>query len=224
MEGQNVQGEAKPIPASPAQAEAPEGQPGMAGPARTPMAVLMERLEQAAPFVSVKDPTLKDRIGWLADEASAAPAALDKPWFKTRAAYVVQDVERLNSTQLVMDPALRGELDKLALSSPGLRHEQLAALVRETANLRPEDGPLAQDIRRMARSAVTGSVDVASPEGLKQVEQLAGRLQAAKAGEPAPVAAPSAADAAAKVDPAAVNANPPSVAASAAPAAPGRRR
>lgn len=220
MEGQDVQGGTRPVPASPAQVETPEGQPGMAGPARAPMAVLMERLEQAAPFVSVKDPALKDRIGWLADEAAAAPAALDKPWFKTRAAYVIQDVERLNNTQLVMDPALRAELDKLALSSPGLRHEQLAALVRETANLRPEDGPLAQDIRRMARSAVTGSVDVASPEGLKQVEQLAGRVQAAKAGEP--TSAPSAVGGAPKADPAAARANPPSVAASAEPAVPGQ--
>ena len=107
MEGQNVQGGARPMAARPVQAEALEGQPGMTGPARAPMAVLMERLEQAAPFISVKDPTLKDRIGWLADEAAAAPAALDKPWFKTRVGYVVQDVERLNSTQLVMDPALR---------------------------------------------------------------------------------------------------------------------
>ena len=192
----------------------PEGSPGPS----VPMAVLMERLEQAAPFVSVKDPTLKDRIGWLADEAAAAPAALDKPWFKTRVGYVVQDVERLNSTQLVMDPALRAELDKLALSSPGLRHEQLAALMRDTTHLRPEDGPLAQDIRRMARSAVTGSVDVASPEGLKQVEQLAGRVQAAKAGEPAP----SATDAAPKADPAAVRANPSPTAAPSEPAAPGQ--
>ena len=220
MEGQNVQGGTRPVPANPAQVEAPEGQPGMAGPARAPMAVLMERLEQAAPFVSVKDPTLKDRIGWLADEAAAAPAALDKPWFKTRAAYVIQDVERLNSTQLVMDPALRAELDKLALSSPGLRHEQLAALVRETANLRPEDGPLAQDIRRLARSVVTGSVDITSPEGRKQVEQLAERVQAAKVGEPTP--APGAADPAPKADPAAVRANPPPAAAPAEPAAPGQ--
>lgn len=220
MEGQNVQGGTRPVPASPAQVEAPEGQPGIAGPARAPMAVLMERLEQAAPFVSVKDPALKDRIGWLADEVSAAPAALDKPWFRTRAAYVVQDVERLNNTQLVMDPALRAELDKLALSSPGLRHEQLAALVRETAHLRPEDGPLAQDIRRLARSAVTGSVDVASPEGRKQVEQLTERVQAAKADEPTP--APRAADPAPKADPAAVRANPTPAAAPAEPAEPGQ--
>ncbi len=184
-----------------------------------PMAVLMERLEQAAPFVSVKDPTLKDRIGWLADEAAAAPAALDKPWFKTRVGYVVQDVERLNNTQLVMDPALRTELDKLALSSPGLRHEQLAGLVRETAHLRPEDSPLAQDIRRLARSAVTGSLDVGSDQGRKQVEQLAERVQAAKAGEPTPM--PAVADPA-KPDPAAVKMTPPSVATLAEPATPGQ--
>lgn len=230
MENQDVQGAARPMPASPAQTETPEGQPGMAGPARAPMAVLMERLEQAAPFVSVKDPALKDRISWLADEAAAAPAALDRPWFKTRAAYVVQDVERLNNTQLVMDPALRAELDKLALSSPGLRHEQLAALVRETAHLRSEDGPLAQDIRRLARSAVTGSVDVASPEGLKQVEQLAERVEAAKAGEPAPASAPTrsmadpipSAAPAPKADPAAATPNPAPDAAPAEPAAPGQ--
>ena len=233
MEGQNMQGRTRPMPAGPALAEAPEPQPGMAGPARAPMAVLMERLQQAAPFVSVKDPALKDRIGWLADEAAAAPAALDKPWFKTRVSYVVQDVERLNSTQLVMDPALRAELDKLALSLPGLRHEQLAALVRETAHLRPEDGPLAQDIRRLARSAVTGSVDISSDEGRKQVEQLAERIQAAKAGEPtpAPVAAaadpapsapaPSAAPAP-KADPAAATPNPAPAAAPAEPTAPGQ--
>ena len=193
----------------------PGGSPGPSA----PMSVLMERLEQAAPFVSVKDPALKDRIGWLADEAAAAPAALDKPWFKTRVGYVVQDVERLNNTQLVMDPALRAELDKLALSSPGLRHEQLAALVRETTHLRPEDGPLAQDIRRLARSAVTGNVDVASDEGRKQVEQLAERVQAAKAGEPTSM--PAVADPA-KPDPAAVVATPPSVATLAEPATPGQ--
>ena len=226
MEGQTMQGRTGPATASPVQAETPDGRPGMVGPARAPMTVLMERLEQAAPFVSVKDPALKDRIGWLADEAAAAPAALDKPWFKTRVSYVVQDVERLNSTQLVMDPALRAELDKLALSSPGLRHEQLAALVRETAHLRPEDGPLAQDIRRLARSAVTGSVNVSSDEGRKQVEQLAERIQAAKAGEPAPVAAvadpaPSAAPTP-KADPAAATPNPAPVAATAEPAAPGQ--
>ncbi len=217
MEGQNMQGGTRPMAAEPVQAEAPEAQPSIAGPARAPMAVLMERLEQAAPFVSVKDPALKDRIGWLADEAAAAPAALDKPWFKTRVGYVVQDMERLNNTQLVMDPALRAELDKLALSSPGLRHERLAELVRETANLRPEDGPLAQDIRRFARLAVTGSVDVASDEGRKQVEQLAERVQAAKAGEPAPAVADPA-----KAEPAAVKTMPPSVATPAEPVAPGQ--
>jgi len=210
MDMQSVQGGALP-----AGSVRPGGNPGSAA----PMAVLMERLEQAAPFVSVKDPNLKDRIGWLADEAAAAPAALDKPWFKTRVGYVVQDVERLNNTQLVMDPALRTELDKLAVSSPGLRHEQLATLVRETAHLRPEDGPLAQDIRRLARSAVTGSVDVTSPEGLKQVEQLVERTQAAKAGEPTPVSAP--ADRA-KAEPAAANANPPPATTPAEPAAPGQ--
>ena len=199
--------------ALPAGSMRPGGSPGPSA----PMAVLMERLEQVAPFISVKDPTLKDRIGWLADEAAAAPAALDKPWFKTRVGYVVQDVERLNGTQLVMDPALRAELDKLALSSPGLRHEQLAALVRETAHLRPEDGPLAQDIRRLARSAVTGSVDVASPEGRKQVEQMVERTQAAKAGEP--TAVPAVADPA-KADPAAAKANLPSAAAPAELATP----
>jgi len=218
MEGQNMKGGTRPMAAEPVQAEAPEAQPGMARPARAPMAVLMERLEQAAPFVSVKDPALKDRIGWLADEAAAAPAALDKPWFKTRVGYVVQDVERLNNTQLVMDPALRAELDKLALSSPGLRHEQLAELVRETANLRPEDGPLAQDIRRLARSAVTGSVDVTSPEGLKQIEQLVGRTQAAKEGKPTPGLA--AADPASQADPATVKAAPLPAAAPAEPATP----
>ena len=207
MDMQSVQGGA--LPAGSAQ---PGGSQGPA----TPMAVLMERLEQSAPFVSVKDPTLKDRIGWLADEAAAAPAALDKTWFRTRVGYVVQDVERLNNTQLVMDPVLRAELDKLALSSPGLRHEQLAALVRETANLRPEDGPLAQDIRRLARSAVTGGVDVASPEGRKQVEQLIERTQVAKAGEPA--SALAAADPASKADPATVKADPLAVAVPAAPA------
>ncbi len=228
MEGQTMQGGTGPTPPNPAQMGTPEGQPGMAGPARAPMAVLMERLEQAAPFVSVKDPALQERIGWLADEASAAPSALDRAWFKTRVAYVVQDVERLNNAQLVMDPALRAELDKLALSSPGLRHEQLAALVRETAHLRPEDGPLAQEIRRLARWAVTGSVDVASDEGRKQVEQLAQRVEAAKAGEPAPapVAAvadptPSAAPAA-KANPAAATPNPAPAAAPAEPAAPGQ--
>ncbi len=232
MEGQTMQERIGPATASPVQAETPDGRPGMAGPARAPMAVLMERLEQAAPFVSVKDPALKDRVGWLADEAAAAPAALDKPWFKTRVSYVVQDVERLNNTQLVMDPALRAELDKLALSSPGLRHEQLAALVRETAHLRPEDGPLAQDIRRLARSAVTGSVDVSSEEGRKQVEQLAEGVQEAKAGEPAPAPAPApvatAADPtpsaapAAKANPAAATPNPASAAAPVGPAAPGQ--
>jgi len=201
--------------ALPAGSVRPGGNPGPSA----PMAVLMERLEQAAPFVSVKDPALKDRIGWLADEAAAAPAALDKPWFKTRVGYVVQDVERLNNTQLVMDPALRTELDKLALSSPGLRHEQLAGLVRETAHLRPEDGPLAQDIRRLARSAVTGSVDVGSDEGRKQVEQLAERVQATKAGEPTPV--PAVTDPA-KADPAAVKVTPLSVATLAEPATPGQ--
>ena len=151
-------------------------------PARAPMAVLMERLGQAAPFISVKDPTLTDRIGWLSNEAAAGPAALDQPWFRTRVGYVVQDVERVNGAQLVMDPALRGELDKLALSSPGLRHERLAALMRETANFGPEDGALAQDIRRMARQAVVGSVDVANADGREQVDHLVERTRAARAG------------------------------------------
>lgn len=171
-------------------------------PARAPMAVLMDRLEQAAPFISVKDPTVKDRITWLMDEATARPAAMEQTWFRTRVGYVVQDVERLNGTTLVMDPTLRAELEKLALSSPGLRHEQLAALVRETANLRPEDGALAQDIRRAARQAVTGGLDVASAAGREQIGQLDERVHAAKADEPAPV--PAAGDPGSKADPAAV--------------------
>ncbi len=179
-------------------------------PARAPMAVLMDRLDQAAPFISVKDPTVKDRITWLMDEATARPAAMEQAWFKTRVGYVVQDVERLNGTILVMDPGLRTELEKLALSSPGLRHEKLAVLVRETANLRPEDGVLAQDIRRTARQAVTGGLDVASAAGREQIDQLDERVRAAKAGEPIP--GPVASDPTAKADTAAVRQGAPAAA------------
>lgn len=182
---------------------APVQRPEAAEPPRAPMAVLLERLEQAAPFVSVKDPALKDRIGWLVDEAAAAPAALDRAWFKTRVAYVVQDLERSNGARLVMDPALRAELDKLALSSPGLRHDRLAALMRETAELRPEDGALVQDIRRMARQAVAGGLDVAGPESRERIDGLEERVRAARAGEPAPTTAAITPDPAPKADPAA---------------------
>lgn len=187
----------------PTQAAAPVQRPGAVEPPRAPMAVLVERLEQAAPFVSVKDPALKDRIGWLVDEAAAAPAALDRAWFKTRVAYVVQDLERSNGARLVMDPALRAELDKLAVSSPGLRHDRLAALMRETAELRPEDGALVQDIRRMARQAVAGGLDVAGPESRERIDGLEERVRAARAGEPAPTTAAIAPDPALKADPAA---------------------
>ena len=64
-----------------------------------------------------------------------APAV---PHFKTALAYTLEDVEK-HYGPLPVDPSLRDELSRLAVTSPGLKNKQMQSLLLLTPTLADRD-------------------------------------------------------------------------------------
>ena len=128
--------------------------------------------------LNAEDPRLVERLDRLLREVDGSPVTLDDPWFQTRVAYVIQDIDRLTRGHFVLPPALRSEIDRLAVSSPGLQHEGLEQMLRDVSQLGHGEAQLIHDVRHQAHlQAQFGDKDV---DGLRRtnIEELGGRVMA----------------------------------------------
>ncbi len=152
--------------------EADPGKPGDAAPA-DPLRALIDKMERAQALVSRVDPALAAVVRNVAEKVDL-PGRLDEPTYRTRVAYLLQDMEKLVGPVAGVQPGLREEMTKLAATAPGLQNERMQALVAMTASL---DGKaLVRDIRQGASDMVKAG-DQASPDAQSKVEVLENRVR-----------------------------------------------
>ena len=141
---------------------------------RDPIHDLVTRLNRDATQLATKDPELSRSIRQLA-EAADRPGRSDDPNFRTRAAYALQDMERLGGPISTVPTALREEMTRLAATAPGLQNDRLQDLVRSTKSL--DDMQLVRDIRRTASEVAFQGGDQSSKLVVDRVEALENRAR-----------------------------------------------
>ena len=140
---------------------------------KEPLRDLIDKLERTQPLVARVDPALASVIKNIAERADV-PGRLEDPGFRTRVAYVTQDVEKLVGPIAGMHQGLREEMTRLAATSPGLRNERMQELVRSTPTI--DDRGLVRDIRKGASEIARGS-DQNSADLQSKVDVLEHRLR-----------------------------------------------
>ncbi len=141
---------------------------------RDPIHDLVTRLNRDATQLATKDPELSRSVRQLA-EAADRPGRSDDPNFRTRAAYALQDMERLGGPISTVPTALREEMTRLAATAPGLQNDRLQDLVRSTKSL--DDMQLVRDIRRTATEVAFQGGDQSSKLVMDRVEALENRAR-----------------------------------------------
>ena len=142
--------------------------------ARDPIHDLVARLNRDATQLAAKDPDLSRSVRQLA-EAADRPGRADDANFRTRAAYALQDMERLGGPISTVPTALREEMTRLAASAPGLQNDRLQDLVRSTKSL--DDMQLVRDIRRTALEVAFQGGDQNGKLVMDRVEALENRTR-----------------------------------------------
>ena len=140
--------------------------------ARDPIRDLVGRLNRDA--AQVKDADLSRSIRQLAETAER-PGRSDDPNFRTRTAYVLQDMERLSGPISTVPASLREEMTRLAATAPGLQNDRLQDLVRNTKNI--DDMQLVRDIRSTAFQVAFQGGDQTSKLVMDRVEALENRAR-----------------------------------------------
>ena len=140
---------------------------------REPLRELIDKLGRTQALVARLDPALASVIKSVAERADV-PGRLEDPMFRTRVAYVTQDVEKLVGPINGMQQGLREEMTRLAGTSPGLRNERMQELVRSTPTI--DDRTLVRDIRKGA-SEIGGVNDQNSADLQSKVDVLEHRLR-----------------------------------------------
>ncbi len=112
---------------------------------QTPIREALDALERASKSLQEKDPALADRARALIAQ-SADSVRFNQREFRHEIAYAVQDTEKALGHQLNLSSSARSEVDRLAGSAPNLENDQMAALLRKTAEI--NDPKLVHDIRR----------------------------------------------------------------------------
>jgi hypothetical protein len=135
-------------PRAKAGANANTPDPSKPADARTqdPLKDLIERLDGARSYLSVRNPRLAETIEHLAEQSNT-PGRLQDPGFRTRVAYALQDAEKM-LRPVVLDQPLREELTRLAGTAPGLKNERMQDLLQSTATI--TDNKMVTDIRARA--------------------------------------------------------------------------
>ena len=159
----------------------PEGAAGT-----DPLRDLVQRLNRDAATVAAKDPDLSRAIGQLV-EGGNRPGRSEDPIHRTKAAYALQDYEKLAGPISTVPSGLRDEMTRLAARAPGLKNERLQDLVKQTASV--GDRVLVADIRDLALATGKQGGDQSRPEVQAKIEALENRVRLSAA--PAPAAAPS---------------------------------
>lgn len=163
----------------------PERPKPEAAAAADPLRELLSRLNRDAATVAAKDPDLSRAIGQLT-EGGNRPGRTEDPVHRTKAAYALQDYEKLAGPISTVPAALRDEMTRLAATAPGLKNERLQELVKQTAGL--SDKGLVNDIRDLALVTGKQGGDQSRAEVQGKVEALENRIRLSAA--PAPVASP----------------------------------
>ena len=162
----------------------PERPKPEAAAAADPLRDLLLRLNRDAATVAAKDPDLSRAIGQLT-EGGNRPGRTEDPVHRTKAAYALQDYEKLAGPISTVPAALRDEMTRLAATAPGLKNERLQDLVKQTASL--SDKGLVNDIRDLALVTGKQGGDQTRAEVQGKVEALENRIRLSA---PAPVATP----------------------------------
>ena len=150
--------------------------------AADPLRDLLTRLNRDAATVAAKDPDLSRAIGQLV-EGGSRPGRAEDPTHRTKAAYALQDYEKLAGPISTVSAGLRDEMTRLAATAPGLQNERLQELVKQTASL--SDRRLVSDIRDLALT--TGRQgDQSSPEVQGKVDALENRVRLSATPAPGP--------------------------------------
>lgn len=148
------------------------GKPESAAPP-DPLRALIDKLDRTQTLVSRVDPALSAVVRNVVEKADQ-PGRLDDQVYRTRVAYLLQDMEKLAGTVAGVQPGLREEMTKLAATAPGLQNERMQALVTSTASI--EDKTLVKDIRQGASDMVKAG-DQASSDAQSKVEVLEHRMR-----------------------------------------------
>ncbi len=152
--------------------EASPGKPTDALPA-DPLRALIDKLDRAQPLVSRVDPALAAVVRNVTEKADQ-PGRLDDPTYRTRVAYLLQDMEKLVGPVAGVQPGLREEMTRLAATAPGLQNERMQALVAMTASI---DGKaLVKDIRQGASDIVKAG-DQMSADAQSKVDVLENKMR-----------------------------------------------
>jgi hypothetical protein len=114
---------------------------------------------------------ITERIRLLLENIAIDPAMND-PWLRTRAAWLANDLNRTTGWKVVIPETLRGTIDRVAFSAPGLKDPTLERLLQKTRDLPPELLPLTQDVRHLAIRVVTaGEINTQTRSRILAVEQ-----------------------------------------------------
>lgn len=164
-----------PPPSSQKGAEAASADAGRTSEAKTrePVRELIDKLERARESITRIDPALGSTIRQIAERADV-PGQLEDLRFRTRIAYVLQDVAKLVGPITVRQPDLRDEMTRLAATSPGLQNERMKEVIRSTPAL--DDRTLIRDIRKHAM-AIAGESDQRSPDVQSRIDVLENRVR-----------------------------------------------
>ncbi len=166
-------------PVSPVITERPGGatEAGPGKPADTvpadPLRALIDKLDRAQPLVSRVDPALAAVVRNVTERAGQ-PGRLDDPSYRTRVAYLLQDMEKLVGPVAGVQPGLREEMTRLAATAPGLQNERMQALVAMTASI--EGKALVKDIRQGASDIVKAG-DQMSADAQSKVDVLENKMR-----------------------------------------------
>lgn len=152
--------------------DAGPGKPADAAPADL-LRALIEKLDRTQALVSKLDPALAAVVRNVAEKADQ-PGRLDDPTYRTRVAYLLQDMEKLVGPIAGVQPGLREEMTRLAATAPDLQNERMQALIAMTASI---DGrTLVRDIRQGASDMVKAG-DQMSPDAHSKVDVLENRMR-----------------------------------------------
>lgn len=157
--------------AIPLEQQAPLNQAG-----RDPLIDLLNRLNRDAATVAAQDSDLSRRVAQLAT-AAEKPERLQNATFRTRVAYVLQDMEKLGGPISTVPADLRAEMTRLAATAPGLQNEHIKALAGSTASL--NDVKLIREIRQFAHDTGTLAQGQDAPEIQARAADLDKRIRQA---------------------------------------------
>jgi hypothetical protein len=165
------------IPATPQSANsAPRTASADAARPQTPVGEALDALERASNNLQEKDPALADRVRDLVAQA-ADPVRFNQRAFQHEIAYAVQDTEKALGHQLNLSPNVRSAVDRLAGSAPTLENDQMAALLRRTAEI--GDPAVVQEIRRTG-GEIGRQVEQNTDTIRSQIDALVAKAQSAE--------------------------------------------